>query len=293
MTPFLGNSTFANEVRNLIKVVSENNASVLLKGERGTGKRLFAQNVHFNVCGSFADFYEINCKSFDVSNCQKVLKKIQVSDLTARKTLYINYLESMPLNFQLELAAFIKNCWQQKINIRVICSSEVNISELVAQGSFSSDLFYLLNNIVLNFIPLRQRREDILPICQYYFEWLKRDSGTLFEKFSESAETLMTEYYWKGNADEIINAIQRAFIVGELPVIKAEDLGIGFPKTSDFTAVVSETDLSLKEAVDSFKKYYVTKVLQDNNWNQTQTAKILGIQRTYVIRLMNELQIRK
>ena len=145
-------------------------------------------------------------------------------------------------------------------------------------------------------MPLRQRREDILPSAQSYLTSFSKKSGLKFTSFSEGAQKALIEHFWQGNADELINAVQRAFIVGQPPVISETDLGLIQP---GLTSAVNETvdgmgeDKSLKTAIDSFKKEYLTKVLEENDWNQTKTAAVLGIQRTYVIRLMNELHIRR
>ena len=109
--------------------------------------------------------------------------------------------------------------------------------------------------------------------------------------FSKEAIFLMENAFYKGNVDELLNSIQRAFIVGEIPVIKPVDLGFNEDNSSLVTC--ENLNLPLKQAIDSFKKEYLTKVLEANGWNQTKTAQILGIQRTYVIRLINELGIRK
>ena len=117
-----------------------------------------------------------------------------------------------------------------------------------------------------------------------------------FTSYSEGAKEALVSHFWQGNADELINAVQRAFIVGEPPVISETDLGLA---EAGLSSAVNETvdgmgeDKSLKTAIDSFKKEYLTKILEENDWNQTKTAAVLGIQRTYVIRLMNELHIRR
>ena len=109
----------------------------------------------------------------------------------------------------------------------------------------------------------------------------------------------MQDYSWPGNIDELKNAVERAFIVGEPPFIKSTDmaLGLGGGSTASGQELLQTAeviqDKSLKTAVNAFKKAYVTKILEENNWNQTKAAKVLGIQRTYVIRLIDELQIRK
>ena len=105
----------------------------------------------------------------------------------------------------------------------------------------------------------------------------------------------MLECFWQGNTDELINAVQRAFIVGKPPVISESDLGFASerPAQNETVEAVGKNggDKSLKTAVDAFKREYIIRILSENGWNQTKAAAVLGIQRTYVIRLMNELHI--
>ena len=101
----------------------------------------------------------------------------------------------------------------------------------------------------------------------------------------------MKNYFWPGNIAELKNAVERAFIVGEPPYIKTSNMALG--SEGGLPSVETGEDKTLKTAVNAFKKAYVTKILEENNWNQTKAAKVLGIQRTYVIRLIDELQIRK
>lgn len=291
----IGASNFAKEMDSLIKSVSETNASVLLIGERGTGKRLIAQHVHFFAAQNFGYFFEINCKSF---NKEEVLVALEtVSTIAAydqRITLFINFVNELPLDLQQEFLNRLKSIREKGLNLKVISSTENNLEENVKQGTFSADLYYQLNAVVLNVLPLRQRKEDILPIAEYYLKQFKNKSGYEFEGFTENARKEMTEYFWTGNIDELVNAVQRGFIVGKLPFIRSEDLGICSGVKVQTEEIKSDlNDKTLKNAMDTFKKEYVTKVLEETGWNQTKTAAILGIQRTYVIRLINELQIRK
>lgn len=295
IAPLIGSSSFTKEMDSLIRSVSETNASVLLIGERGTGKRLIAQHIHFFAAQSFGYFFEINCKSFN--NDQVLVAFDTVSKIIAfdqRITLFISFVDEMTLELQKHFLQQIKLIREKGLNLKIICSVEKDLEEKIKDGSFLSDLFYQLNTVVLNVLPLRQRKEDIVPIAEYYLNQFKKKSGYEFEGFSENAKKEMTEYFWTGNVDELINSVQRGFIVGKLPVIKKDDLGIGTSSVISTEEIKAElNDRSLKNALDSFKKEYVTKVLEETGWNQTKAAKILGIQRTYVIRLINELQIRK
>lgn len=295
ITPFVGESSFTKEIKSLIQNLSQNNASVLLIGERGSGKRLIAQYIHYSIAKSFGYFFEINCLSF---NKEQILLAFEtVSKLISydqRITLFVSFLDEMSLDIQNDFLELINRTTQKGMNLKIICSLENSIEEKVSDGEFSAELFYKINTVILNVLPLRQRKEDIIPIAENYLRSFSKKSGMNFESFSDNAKAAMLEHFWEGNADELINSVQRAFIVGKPPLIRDVDLGF-----SNSNAVVQNViggnteDKTLKTAIDMFKKEYITMILEECGWNQTKAAKILGIQRTYVIRLINELQIRK
>ena len=297
VTPFAGQSSFAKETGTLVQTLSKNNASVLLIGERGTGKRLIAQHIHFSAAGNLGYFFEINCRSFTEAEILGAFET--VSRLIAydqKITLFVCFADRLTITLQNAFLELIKKVTGKNQNFRIICSVEKPLEEAVAAGAFLSDLYCRLNSVVLNILPLRQRREDIIPIAQSYLESFSKKSGIEFTSFSESAQKALLSHFWQGNADELINAVQRAFIVGEPPVISESDLGLVAVDTNSVVTKAAESigeDKSLKTAIDTFKKEYLTKILEENDWNQTKTAAVLGIQRTYVIRLMNELHIRR
>lgn len=300
-TPIVGFSDFTKNINNLVSTVSENSASVLIIGEKGTGKRLIAQHIHYkylsdqeNQNNIKKDFYEINCRIFKSADVQMILDGIGRFIPEGKKvTLFINNVDFLSMDLQLHLLNTIKKSKDVGINLKVICSTEVNLEELIDSGKFSKDLFYYINAVVLNLLPLRFRKDDIIPIAEYYCDTFRKQSGINISGFSEESKKVLLEQYWPGNIDELINSIQRAFIVSNASIIKTTDLGLSSCNPNDVSAYVVAEDKTLKTAIDSFKKEYVTKILEENNWNQTKTAKILGIQRTYVIKLINDLNIRK
>lgn len=295
LTPFAGQSSFAKEINTLVQTLSKNNASVMLVGERGTGKRLTAQHIHFSAAGNLGYFFEVNCSSF--SEAQIIEAFETVSKLIAydqKITLFVCYADKLSLKMQNAFLEFMKKTSEKGLNFKVITSVEVPLEEQVKEGVFLSDLFCRLNSVVLNFLPLRQRAEDIMPIAESYLAKFAKKSGLAFNAFSDGAKKAMLGNFWQGNADELINAVQRAFIVGEPPLISESDLGFASESTTILETIEKVgDDRTLKTAVDSFKREYLIKTLEENGWNQTKTAAVLGIQRTYVIRLMNELNIRR
>ena len=297
VTPFAGQSSFAKEIGTLVQTLSKNNASVLLIGERGTGKRLIAQHIHFSAAGNLGYFFEINCRSFTEGQVLSAFETVsRLAAYEQKVTLFVCFADRLTISLQNAFLELIRKVAEKNLNFRIICSVEKPLEDAVKSAAFLSDLYCRLNSVVLNILPLRQRKEDILPIAQSYLEAFSKKSGFEFTSFSEGSKKALLSHFWQGNADELINAVQRAFIVGQPPIISESDLGLF---ASPSASVAGETveaiteDKSLKTAIDSFKKEYLTKILEENDWNQTKTAAVLGIQRTYVIRLMNELHIRK
>ena len=288
-----GESQFVAELKKISMVLCKNNASILLKGEKGTGKRQFALLVHLQGKNNPEDFFEHNCRVYSEHETERffdLVSQLPSFDFLG-KTIFISNVDNLSAVLQEKLLVLLRATREEQKNLRFIFSTEVNLEDKIEQGLFSNDLYCLMSSVPVNMIPLRQRKDDILPIANYYFAKLSTVSGVGFKGFSEEALEVMKNYFWPGNIAELKNAVERAFIVGEPPYIKTSDMALG--SEGGLPSVETGEDKTLKTAVNAFKKAYVTKILEENNWNQTKAAKVLGIQRTYVIRLIDELQIRK
>lgn len=298
----VGESSFILDVKKISATVCNNNASILLLGEKGTGKKLLAKYIHLLGKNSAEDFYDFDCKSFsNNAEWSDFLKIISENTfLSSKITIFLSFVNQLSVELQNALVLLLKDTRAQHKNIRFIFSSTVMLENLVEQNVFSKDLYYLINSITINMVPLRQRKEDILLLAQYYFEFYKKYYASELKGFSENAKNDMLNCFWAGNVAELKNAVERGFIVCSSDFIKSQDLAITSNDSSDSKKIAESgvleeelSDKTLKTALDSFKKAYLIKILEENNWNQTKTAKVLGIQRTYVIRLINELEIRK
>ena len=297
----VGESQFVAELKKISAVLCKNNASVLLKGEKGTGRRQFAFLVHLQGKNNPEDFFEHNCRVYTETETDlffELVSRLPSFDFLG-KTIFISNADNLSAELQEKLLVLLKSIREERKNIRFVFSTEVNLEDKIEQGTFSKDLYCLMSSVPVNMIPLRQRKEDIIEIAEYYFGKHKVQSGIPFQGFSEEAKELMLNYFWPGNIAELKNAVERAFITGEPPFIKTSDMALGnsagnfSSENGPSDSADAVLDRTLRTAVNAFKKSYVTKILEENNWNQTKTAKVLGIQRTYVIRLINELQIRK
>lgn len=296
VVPFLGQSDYAKEICKLIDTIANNKSNVLLFGERGTGKLLFAENVHSKWSDNFKTFFVINCRwNEDVFRAKlDVLKNDLLGSCDDCKTIFFENIDKLSLNLQDFVLVFLREIAKTKNPIRIFCSTESFLENQVQSGLFNKDLYYCISSIILNFLPLRSRKEDIVIIANYYKNYFEKKSGIVFDDFSDVIVEAFENTFWSGNVDELINSIQRAFIVGNKSYITKQDLGLESFCSSEnvVSGELNIQDKSLKNAIDTFKREYITKILEENGWNQTKTAKVLGIQRTYVVRLINELNIR-
>jgi len=302
----IGESKYVKNLNNIISSVSRNKTSVLLFGERGTGKKQIAKIIHAK---SSNNPYKSIFIDYDCINQNDDLFENLINDLENNLqnnfeniTVFFENIDCLDLSFQEKLISYVKK--SNTSNYRFIFSAETSLEELVENHRFDSNLYFLISTVLINTVSLEQRKEDISVLSKYYFEKFNKSSKVKFNPFSEMIEKKLTEHFWRGNVEELKLCIQKAFLTANASNFTFNDLGFSENTNNDISGFVenqlsglsessSQNDSTLKTAVDNFKKEYVTKVLEENNWNQTKTAKILGIQRTYVIKLINDLNIRK
>jgi Nif-specific regulatory protein len=161
---------------------------------------------------------------------------------------------------------------------------------MTREGKFREDLFYRLNVILLKIPPLRERREDIGVLAHYFLRTYTSERGLRKLEFSSEAMKAILSYDWPGNVRELENAIERAVVMGDGEKIGVADLPIG--KTDSGLQSGVEVGMTLKEAQDIFKKEFLTKTLAYTHGNRKKAADIMGIQRTYLSRLISEFNLR-
>ena len=174
------------------------------------------------------------------------------------------------------------------VDVRILAATNRDIEKLVETGEFRSDLYYRLNVLPIYIPPLRQRSEDIPELALFFLKKFSRETKKQFDGFSDEALQTILSYSWPGNIRELENAVERACVISKDKYIKSDDLLIH----SKGAAVSAPFDnKNLKNAITLFKKHFIRSALEENSWNQTETAKALDIQRTYLSRLLKELEI--
>ncbi|MDR0525833.1 MAG: sigma 54-interacting transcriptional regulator [Spirochaetaceae bacterium] len=292
----------------IIDRISQTDSSVLILGESGVGKELFAEQIHLRSKRRDAPFIRVNCAALPEGVLESelfghvkgaftgaVADRQGRFELADEGTIFLDEIGDMPFNLQAKLLRVIQEKTFEKVgsdttvtvNIRILAATNKDIETLVSAGAFRSDLYYRLNVLPLYIPPLRQRTEDIPELAAFFLNRYKIETKKQFDGFSNEAMEMMLSYFWPGNVRELENCVERACVIGKGKWIEKEDLFLNKGAVS----LEEEGTRDLKTAVTAFKAHFIQKVLEEHNWNQTEAAKALDIQRTYLSKLIKELTI--
>ncbi|MCL2242874.1 MAG: sigma 54-interacting transcriptional regulator [Treponema sp.] len=292
----------------MIERVAKTDSSVLLLGESGVGKELFAEQIHLRSKRSKATFIRVNCAALPEGLLESELfghvKGAFTNAVSNRQgrfemadngTIFLDEIGDLPLSLQAKILRVIQERKFEKVgsdstvsvNVRIIAATNKDLEEQVEKGQFRSDLYYRLNVLPIYIPPLRQRLEDIPELAHFFLGNFMRETKKQFSGFSQDALQVMLSYSWPGNVRELQNCIERACVIGKNKWIGPEDLFLKSGEMQEEEAM----DRNLKIAINVFKGSFIRKVLEENDWNQTEAARALAIQRTYLSRLVKELNI--
>jgi Nif-specific regulatory protein len=292
----------------LVDRIAPSDASVLILGESGVGKELFAERLHVHSRRAAKPFVRVNCAALPETLLESELfghvKGAFTDAYQDRKgrfeladggTIFLDEIAELPLRLQAKILRVIQQKSFEKVgssetksvDVRVVAATNRDLELMVERQEFRSDLYYRLNVLPLTIPPLRERKEDIPALAAHFLALASREMNKVLNGFSDAAMESMLSYAWPGNVRELENAVERAVVMTLNSSISAADLMLG-GKTED---VEDYKGRSLKEAITAFKTHFIRNSLENKGWNQTETAKALDIQRTYLSRLIKELSI--
>ncbi len=280
---FIAASPVTKDLLEIIKKTSATNSPVLLIGELGCGKKTFARIIHQNCNRRDFSFFYYDCRSSESVDFVKVGSEYG--------SIFFEEIEYLKSEYQKKLLDLI----QSKSNVKIIASTRENLADFVQKGSFEEELFFRLNVFPVRIPALRVRKEDILPLAENFLGCFSAQYGRKIDGFSENSVKALMDYSWPGNILELKDVVSRSVLLCHGNLIQNEDLHLVYIHSESETGqalLFDDEDKTLKTALNDFKRRYVVKILDECGWNQTKAGKILGIQRTYVSRLMNELHIR-
>ena len=305
-----GGSAKFDEAIKAAKKAAASKSTVLLLGESGSGKELFARAIHNWSDRKHSPFVAINCVGLSRELLESELFGYERGAFTGamqRKrgkiefahsgTVFLDEVGDISEELQTKLLRFLQEREFERVggtelihvDVRVIAATNRNLLAAVKEGRFRQDLYYRINVVPIVLPSLRERTEDIPDLVQFFINRFSKESKKNFSGISAAATRALLSYDWPGNVRELANVIERAVVLGQPPTIELNDL------TAELFGAQPEdrpATLSLYEAVDDYRRQVIEKTLAQTHGNQASAAKILGLQRSYLSRLMKTLGIR-
>jgi transcriptional regulator with PAS, ATPase and Fis domain len=299
------NSGSMQKLKSMVEKVADSPVSVLITGETGTGKEVFANAIHMMSSRYENKFIKLNCAAIPKDLLESELfgyedgafsgavkgGKIGKFELANNGTILLDEIGDMPLELQSKLLRVLQEREIErigglktiKIDVRVISSTNQQIEELVRTGKFREDLYYRLNVVELNIPPLRERYEDIPPLCEIFIEKINRTHGLGISGIDESALRLFRNYTWPGNIRELEHVIERAAVMKKIGNLEVDDFEFLLKKifrNGEKPPVQGEAPKTLDDVKDSAEKELILKALVTSKGNKTKAAESLGINRS-------------
>ncbi|EGA95660.1 nitrogen regulation protein NtrX [ [[Clostridium] symbiosum WAL-14163] len=307
---FTGISEAVCQIRSQIKVLGENSSvNVLIRGETGTGKEVVARQIH--DCSDRREnlMVRINCGAIPENLLESELfgyekgafagalkTKKGLIELANGGTVFLDEIGELPLAMQTKLLTFLDDRKYKRIggledielDVRVIAATNRNLERAIAQGQFREDLFYRLNVMQIVIPPLRERREDIPALCDYYLDYYNKSFAKNIERVEPDFMRELILYDWKGNVRELKNIFERCFLFSQgnvlekhvelTPVEKTETGGHG---NCYYLKDLEKGPISLEQEVLVLEKLYMNQALKISNNNLTKAAALLGTTRFF------------
>jgi transcriptional regulator with PAS, ATPase and Fis domain len=310
----IGNSEKMKEVKTMAMKVAKSRSTILIRGESGTGKELFAHAIHRASPRAEGPFIRINCAAIPRDLLEAELFGYEDGAFTGAKkggkpgkvelakdgTLFLDEIGDMPMDMQAKLLRVLQEKEIERIggtkisqiDVRFIAATHQDLSEMVREGKFREDLFYRLNVFAIEVPPLRERKEDIIPITEFLIEKLNHELSTNVIEINDQVNALFMDYHWPGNIRELENILERSMNVVEGNIIQVHHLPMHLKKRGPF--VVEEekdVDYSLQSEVELAERRAIVKALKKASGNRQEAAKLLGIHRASLYRKMEKFQI--
>jgi len=300
-------SARSRDVLALVRRAAPSRSTVLIQGESGTGKELVARLLHYWSERVGRPFVAVNCKAFSEGVLESELfgheKGAFTGATTARAgcferasggTLFLDEIGEVGSDFQAKLLRVLQEGEVQRVggsapravDVRVVAATNRVLRDEIAAGRFREDLFFRLNVIPVQLAPLRERREDILPLARHFLARHAADAGRRL-RFAPDVETALLAHPWRGNVRELENAVERAVVLARGEEIAPEDLLLH--ETAAAPADDAATGGTLQEALDRAASVRVQAAIDAAGGNRAEAARVLGIDRTTLYRWLRRL----
>lgn len=290
----IGKSKAIREIFQIIEMVAESNANVLITGESGTGKELIARAIHKNSLRKDKPFVVVDCATIPENLLEAELfgyekgaftgateGKRGLIELADGGTLFLDEIGDLPLTLQRKFLRFLQekeikrlgSLNRIKVDVRIISATNQDLEKAVKEGAFREDLYWRLNVVRIHLPPLRERKEDIPLLVKYFLKKYAEENNKPIPELGTGVMDALMNYDWPGNIRELAHVIERAVVLSPSGTILLKHLPKRILEKS--SEGKEEETLNLVE----MEKRLIIKALNEAGWNQTKAAKILGISR--------------
>ena len=311
----IGHSEAMSAVHRKIKVVAPRNSWVLITGENGTGKEVVARNIHLQSTRGDKEFVAVNCAAIPEELIESELfghaKGAFTNALGSKQgkfekahqgTLFLDEIGDMSLKTQAKILRILQEQSFERlgdtqtiqVDVRVIAATNKDLQTEIKNGNFREDLYYRLNVIPVHLCPLRERKEDIIILANYFFIKFSLELKEPSKKLSKEVEHCLLNYHWPGNVRELKNLVERLSILVPSETIHVSDLPSGIRELGcsvEFSEDICFQNATLKEARNKFEKSFIIEKLEQFSWNISKTAEAIGIERSNLHRKLRNYGI--
>ncbi len=288
------------ELFRLIPRIAQSNSNVLITGESGSGKELFASAIHNLSNRKYKNFVTINCTAFPEGLLESELfghmkgaftgamyNKQGLFEIADGGSIFLDEVGEMPLNLQVKLLRVLENGTFRrvggtsdiKVDVRIISATNKDLRDEIKSGRFREDLYYRLNVVPINIPPLRERKEDIPLLVNHFF----RKSSGIPRKITPEAMRLLMDYPWKGNVRELENVVERIAVLTDNDEIYPEDLPLEITRGPIYTELMntfpelSDEGIDFERFIEDIEKKYLLRALEKANGVKIEAAKLLNL----------------
>ena len=296
----VGASAALQRVLDIVKKVAKSNTTVLVRGETGTGKELIAGATHHNSLRNSRNFVKVNCAALQESLLESELfghekgaftgadkQRIGRFEQADGGTLFLDEIGDMSPSTQSKILRVLQEHEFERlggtrtlrVDVRLIAATNRDLSAMVEAGQFREDLYYRLNVVSIDMPPLRERKDDIVPLANSFIRGFSGELKKKIDGLDAEAQKLLMRYNWPGNIRELENTIERAVLLADGRVINTNDLQLGETQTMggsrDRSPVVRIPPAGI--ALDDIERFALTEALKMSNWVQKDAAELLSI----------------
>jgi Nif-specific regulatory protein len=310
----VGNSSAIKGVETQIARVASTNATVLIRGESGVGKELVARAIHYSSQRREGPFVCLNCAALSETLLESELfghekgaftgateKKVGKFEAADHGTIFLDEIGEMSATTQAKFLRVLEGQAFERVggnvpiraDVRVVAATNQPLEEAVRKGTFRKDLFFRLQVVEVSMAPLRDRRDDIPLLAEHFLRRFVQETGRKIRGFTPPAMQKMQDYHWPGNVRELRNVVERAVALGMGPFLDAPDVWLSSLEVGGPTASGPQEQAYQPLSLEDIEKVHILRTLQYTDWNKSQSATILGIERSTLDRKIKVYDLKR